>query len=202
MKPYNFTDVEIAVSAILLIFSGVIGSIIFSLLLKKTSNYRMVLSCLLGGTICAITCFPINILFGNWKIVTIIAFTVLGFFMTPIIPVSYDLGCELAFPMGEAQVTGFLNGAALLWAFLIGLIMSLIIGYGDSHKSLFWILGLFVLIMSGALLLKTVKLNLKRKDFETNKLETTMTPVEVEMTAQQDKAEENQSKIVDFVEVD
>lgn len=32
----------------------------------------------------------------------------MGATLTPLIPLSFDFGCEIVFPVGEAQVTGIL----------------------------------------------------------------------------------------------
>jgi FLVCR family feline leukemia virus subgroup C receptor-related protein len=132
IKPYGYTDIEIAVNAVVLMGAGVIGSIIFSLYIKKTFNYRMVIRIIAIGSILlmGLLCFWLNTY--NDKVVTTILIAIMGFIITPIIPICYDLGSELAFPMGEAQVTGLLNGAGMLWAFIVNSILSCIFGYGTK----------------------------------------------------------------------
>jgi hypothetical protein len=38
----------------------------------------------------------------------ILSILLLGSGLTPLLPLSFDFGCEIVFPVGEAQVTGVL----------------------------------------------------------------------------------------------
>ena len=42
-KPYGFTDIQIGICAITMLAKGVAGSILFSIYLKKTGNYKKAL---------------------------------------------------------------------------------------------------------------------------------------------------------------
>jgi hypothetical protein len=44
-----------------------------------------------------------------------------GFFVLPVVPVSLQLGCEIAFPTKEATVAGLLLAGAQVLGFAIGL---------------------------------------------------------------------------------
>ena len=44
----------------------------------------------------------------NNFIVLLILAIMMGVSLTPLIPLSFDFGCEIVFPVGEAQVTGIL----------------------------------------------------------------------------------------------
>lgn len=79
---------------------GVIGSIVWSMYLKKTTNYKFTIRALpmLSVTVMTMICIALNI---NASIVIIFLLGgLIGFSVTPIIPISYDLGCELSFPIG------------------------------------------------------------------------------------------------------
>ena len=107
---------------------GVIGSIVFSLYIKKTKNYRKAISRI---TIYSLIIMIVNMLWLNLvgKLAGTIVLTILlGFMFTPLVPVSYDLGCELAFPIGEAQVIGILNGGAMILTFFMTSIISSSLG--------------------------------------------------------------------------
>ena len=118
-----------------LIFFGVAGSIYFSYYLKKTRNY--------GSAIKKITITSLILMIANtvWlnsigKLAgTVFLVIFLGFMFTPLVPVSYDFGCELAFPIGEAQVIGILNGGAMILTFVLTLILSSAIGFGSKGQS-------------------------------------------------------------------
>ena len=80
-------------------------------------------------------------------------------------PVCYELGCELAFPMGEATVTGLLNGGALLWTFLASAFATSVVGYSSAKSSelIMIIFNIFVGLASLSFLF--VKVELKRKKY-------------------------------------
>jgi len=130
IKTYGYTDIQIAVNAVMLMIIGTIGAIVFSLYIKKTSNYKITTRIIAIGSpvMLIILCGWLNLV--NVKFLTTLIISVMGFLLTPVVPLSYDLGCELAFPMGEAQVTGLLNGGAMLWAFLSSSLITAVVGFG------------------------------------------------------------------------
>jgi predicted MFS family arabinose efflux permease len=93
VKPYGFEDVEIAVFGLCTIFSGVLGSILFSVYIKKTGNYYRTIRVMI---FCSLTFFILYTVVLNLSAVLgiiIVLVLCLGFVFTPIVPVSYDLGC-------------------------------------------------------------------------------------------------------------
>lgn len=165
IKPYEYTDVQIAVNGVLLMVIGTAGAILFSLYLKKTYNYKLALRVTSVGSfvMLLVLCMWLNT--ANVKAVTAIIIAIMGFVVTPTVPICYDLGCELSFPMGEAQVTGLLNGGALLWAFISSAFVSSVIGYGSTKSSFLIIIILSIFILLSAVLFFFVKIDLKRQDF-------------------------------------
>lgn len=72
---------------------GVIGSIVWSMYLKKTTNYKFTIRALplLSVSVMSMICIALN---NNASIVIIFLLGgLIGFSVTPIIPISYDLGC-------------------------------------------------------------------------------------------------------------
>jgi hypothetical protein len=51
-----------------------------------------------------------------WAIVIVVGFV--GFFFIPQLPIILELGCELAYPIGEASSSGFLLAGGQLLGFL------------------------------------------------------------------------------------
>lgn len=93
-------QIEIGVFGIGLIFSGVTGSILASLYVKKTLFYKRVLVGLcLMSLIFMVLETGILILIDS-TMITFIGICLIGFCATPILPITYDLGCEVAFPVG------------------------------------------------------------------------------------------------------
>lgn len=72
---------------------GVVGSILFSLFLKKTMNYRLTIRSI--PTISVVVMVAICIALAAHAPVALIFILGggVGFSITPIIPISYDLGC-------------------------------------------------------------------------------------------------------------
>lgn len=80
-------------AAIMLILFGTVGAVLGSFYLKKTSAYRRLFRfCCLGAL------SMIVVLFLQLMIIDVVPLVqinvgVLGFFLTPIIPTSYEIGC-------------------------------------------------------------------------------------------------------------
>ena len=50
--------------------------------------------------------------------VILVTISLLGFFLIPQVPIFLELGCELAFPIGEASSSGFLLAGGQLTGFV------------------------------------------------------------------------------------
>lgn len=150
---------------------GVAGSIVFSIYLKKTGNYRRALRIIVVLSFSIIVALEVWLSLSAALGITIIIIGFVGFCCTPIIMLCYDLGCELAFPMGEAQVTGILNGASLFFTFLTTLIISSAIGFGKKTDTTIVMFTFMAFILAGCILFFRVKIILKRKNLESGKLD-------------------------------
>jgi FLVCR family feline leukemia virus subgroup C receptor-related protein len=98
--------------------------------------------------------------------ITMIIVGVIGFFVVPVVPTSYEIGCEVAFPIGEAQVTGILNGGAQIWAFIMDSLLTAIIGFGTVGRTVGFMIVLIIFLVMGAFLYMKTEIVLKRKEFE------------------------------------
>jgi len=74
----------------------------------------------------------VNVMLNTFPTVlfAILCMSAMGFLVTPILPLTYDLGCELVFPVGEALVTGILNGGGMIFSFAMIGIIQLVFGMG------------------------------------------------------------------------
>ena len=72
---------------------GTVGAILFSLYIKKTYNYKLALKITSFGSfiVLLILCFWLNT--ANVKAITAIIISIMGFIVTPTVPICYDLGC-------------------------------------------------------------------------------------------------------------
>lgn len=114
IKLYGYEDLEIAIDGLFMIFFGIIGAFLFIIYIRKTLLYKISLgfTCLGSAFFLGILCLWLNSF--NGKAITTILLSLLSLIAAPIIPICYDLGCELTFPMGETLATVIVNGTALL----------------------------------------------------------------------------------------
>jgi sugar phosphate permease len=166
IKPYGYSDIEIAVNAVLLMAMGTVGAILVSLYIKKTHNYQRALRGSAIGSAVMLIILSVWLNTANKKVMTTIIISLMGCAVTPLVPICYELGCELSFPMGEAMVTGLLNGGALLWAFLSSAFVSAVFGYENAKSSLVIMIILSIFVVLAALSFFLVKMDLKRRAYE------------------------------------
>lgn len=145
---------------------GTLGAIAFSVYIKRTYNFSLALRviAMASGIVLMLLCLWLDTI--NGKVGTSVIISLLGFVLTPLVPLCYDLGCELAFPLGEAQVTGLLNGGALLWAFIASGLVASTVGFSSGRSSLMTMIILSFFVLSGAILFFMVKVVLKRHEYE------------------------------------
>ena len=166
-KSYNFEDVQIAIFGVCLLVSGVIGSIVYTIYIKKTTKYKNAIIC---ATALAIVFMLTNGLLMNMvpeqKILISFLILGMGFNLVPMVPISYDLGCELTFPVGEAQVVGMITGISMLYTVVLTLTISSGVGFGTTKQSGICMIVYVILFIIGALLYWTVDIKLLRRDHE------------------------------------
>jgi len=150
----------------MLMVFGAVGAICFSFYIKKTFNYSTAIKVIAVGSTLLLIFLCVWLNTTNGKILTTVIISMMGFIVTPLIPLCYDLGCELSFPLGEAQVTGLLNGGAMIWAFIASTFVSTIFGYGTKGSSLTTMGALSMFILGGSILFFCIHMNLKRQSFE------------------------------------
>jgi FLVCR family MFS transporter 7 len=93
LKPYGYTDIQITICAILLIIFGVIGAILASLYIKKTGAYKRVITITTIGVCLSLLGAFISLAFIKIVAIISIMFVLIGFFLTPIVPITYQIGC-------------------------------------------------------------------------------------------------------------
>lgn len=164
MKPYNFTNVELSLFAIILLISGVLGAVCWTFYLKKTLNYQRTIRVIPTLSVIAMIIICIILNTNPLIVLTFIFGSIVGFSVTPLMPISYDLGCQLCFPMGEAQVTGLLNGGAMILTFFLSLLMESAIKLQNKSQSLIAFIIYIILVFCGAVAFYFVKIDLKRRN--------------------------------------
>lgn len=166
IKPFGFTDIIISLSAVGLIIFGTVGAVLGSIFIKRTRQYKILITVTTFAACGTLIALILQLFIIPVPGITIVIVAVIGFFVVPVVPTSYEIGCEVAFPIGEAQVTGLLNGGALIWAFIVDSLLTVIIGFGTVGKTVGFIITLIVFLVVGGFLYFKTAINLKRKEFE------------------------------------
>lgn len=86
----------------------------------------------------------------------------LGFFTFPILPLSYELGCEISYPIGESFSTGILGTSQTISSFIMILIYSIIFTSNSSFISYLTIFIFIGMIAFSFIIMIFVKEELKR----------------------------------------
>lgn len=93
IKPYGYSDFVIAINGVMLLLFGTIAAVVFSFYIKKTYNYKRVLKVVSRGSALLLLILCIWLNSANAKIITTLIITLMGAFITPTVPICYDLGC-------------------------------------------------------------------------------------------------------------
>ena len=165
-KPFSFTDMQIAILGAVVIASGLIGAVGFSCYISRSNKFAAVLKSLSIVSIMLLSTGLVGLKFGFpfWSFIVI--FSLLGILVTPLYALSYDLGCETSFPVGEAQVTGILNAGGNIFAFMLILIIQTSIGFGTAEQSITSFIVLLSIAIVGTVCFIFVKNILLRMEAE------------------------------------
>jgi drug/metabolite transporter (DMT)-like permease len=98
---YGFGNTQIALFGVCLLVSGVLGSVAYTIYIKKTIKYKtaIVCACVLSFVFIIINALLMNFV-SQQNILISMMILGMGFNFVPLVPISYDLGCELTFPVG------------------------------------------------------------------------------------------------------
>ena len=89
IKPFGVTDLDISIAAIFLILFGTVGAILSSIYLKKTRKYRRVFIFCCLGSLLSISTLVLQLILLKSPLLMKLNVGLLGFFITPIVPMSY-----------------------------------------------------------------------------------------------------------------
>eukprot|EP01101_Sappina_pedata_P012052 TRINITY_DN8216_c0_g1_i1.p2 TRINITY_DN8216_c0_g1~~TRINITY_DN8216_c0_g1_i1.p2 ORF type:complete len:734 (-),score=126.68 TRINITY_DN8216_c0_g1_i1:14-2215(-) len=104
---FGYTDSESGNMGAIVICMGIVGSGILGAIVEKTHLFKTVLLIsTLGGTL-ALLWLRFELVFNNFGMLCV-ACSFLGFLMTPILPLCFELVCETTFPIREAVPSGIL----------------------------------------------------------------------------------------------
>jgi hypothetical protein len=72
---------------------GVAGAIVWSLYLQKTTNYKFTIRAITVMTVLVMIAINVVLNIHAYKAIVFIFGGIAGFSVTPLVPISYDLGC-------------------------------------------------------------------------------------------------------------
>lgn len=108
IHPFGFNSFDTSLFGGVLIVFGLVGSFVASVYVAKTGLYKFSLGICCLGFACSIMMIGFC-LFSEETLIMFIPVMFLGFFGFPLVPLGYEMGCELCFPVGEAFSTGVLG---------------------------------------------------------------------------------------------
>jgi len=131
--PFGYTPTELAIIGLILLVSGVVGSILVGIFVDRTAWYKRTMLSL--GTMVLITSLLVLLglqFFSQNKGLMIGCFALLGLFAIGYVPLSFSYGAEMTFPLQPALVNGTLTLLGSFTAFLLSLLASFIIKEGED----------------------------------------------------------------------
>lgn len=147
------------------ILSGVLGVMLFTGLQRRENRMRKyILACMVGTFACVIL-FLFSLL---TKSVVLVCLNSMAnsFFLIPLIPIMLELGCELAYPVGEGAAVGFMIAGGNLGGFLIGFVMSLYVKGESVEQTVAGLATVLCVFIVGFGLVVLCKENKKRQRAE------------------------------------
>lgn len=112
LDPYGYTPDQVSVFGAALMVTGIISAGIFGAYVERTLKYRRVFwLCSIVGILTTVG-FPLALKFFTdsskyyWAYMVLVILQ--GFVFIPLQPLTVDYGSDIMFPIGEAQITGFM----------------------------------------------------------------------------------------------
>ncbi|KAF8763568.1 Feline leukemia virus subgroup C like protein [Argiope bruennichi] len=147
----------------LLVFAGMMGSLIIGALLDRTHKYKAISLVVFILSFVVMLAYTFLIKLEKFWI-QFVMFTLLGFIMTGYLPAGYDFGAEITYPVPEAMSASLLNASSQIFSIILTNIASpLLETYGDFASNSYFCVCLLV----GTTIMACIKCKLKRADAET-----------------------------------
>jgi len=132
--PFGYDDTQSGILGFLVVFCGIIGAGVESALVDYTRRYKLFIFCTLlcsTGSLVGLTLLLERVSF----IFLCFCCAALGFFMTPILPLTLELAVEVTYPVGEAMVTGLLMVSGQVVAIALVLLFDWLINQKQYHTT-------------------------------------------------------------------
>lgn len=114
----NYGDSTTVLVGTLMVIVGIFGAFIFGILGDKLKKYKLLLVICVVGTFISMILWTFTFKEDNTVIICI-GSSLLGFFMTALLPISMDIAVEITFPLPEAIVSNVLMASAQVFGIIL-----------------------------------------------------------------------------------
>ncbi|XP_054710636.1 feline leukemia virus subgroup C receptor-related protein 1-like isoform X2 [Uloborus diversus] len=150
----------------LMVFAGMIGSVLLGAILDKTHKFKEISLICFGLSFLLLVGYTGVIQIDNFIWVQFLFFTLLGFIMTGYLPVGFDFGAEITYPVPEAMSGSLLNASTQLFSIILTIIASTLLQkYGDLTSNIFLCANIFLALLITA----CIRCELKRANADGGK---------------------------------
>jgi predicted MFS family arabinose efflux permease len=136
IAPSGYTSNHAGIFGAILIVSGLLNSFIVGFIMDKTHAYQSILKILVIGA-CASAIFFILILRPNELYPLALSISFMGFFILPLLPVSFECAVECTYPIRSEWSTGLLmcvgNSLGVIFSFISQYLLTLPSTYKLGH---------------------------------------------------------------------
>ncbi|KAJ8682012.1 hypothetical protein QAD02_017804, partial [Eretmocerus hayati] len=146
---------------LLIVVTGMIGSVVFGIVLDKTHKFKEIAVIVYSSTFCGQIVFAVAMLM-EIKWMVYVTSILLGFFMSGYLALGYELAAEYTYPESEVLSAGILNIANNAYGIILVLILSPIMQYCNSDAPVH--IGLCLALFLGLLLTIFTKDEQRRQD--------------------------------------
>jgi FLVCR family MFS transporter 7 len=108
IEPFGYSDVDSSILGSVLVAVGIAGSMGFSKVVERKQNYKQMLILCCVGSFISIAWIGVTLHFGMNMLLMAIGICTVGVSFLATWPLTFELACELAFPVGEAATIGLM----------------------------------------------------------------------------------------------
>ncbi|KAG9509333.1 putative MFS-type transporter C09D4.1 [Fragariocoptes setiger] len=145
---------------LIIVISGMVGSMICGLILDKTHAFKAVTFIIYVFSLLSMALFALVVMlpYSVWPLYLVSG--ILGFFMTGYLPLGFEFAAEITYPHSENTTAGLLNLSAQVFGIALTFISSKVV---DVHGSLTANVFLCSALVVGLVMTACIKAELKRQ---------------------------------------
>ncbi|KAL4439315.1 hypothetical protein ABPG74_016978 [Tetrahymena malaccensis] len=194
IAPFGHTALDASLLSVFSTAFGFFGSIAGAIVLKITRKYKPIMFI---GTLVASIMLLVNLALltqdgAGFKWTAFIVSGLSAFFCYPVFSTVLEFGCEIAFPVGEASIAGYLLAGSQIFGFFLGLIMTEVIDGVSKERS--YIGGIVYL---GLVFLSLIPLSFTKQDLRRSQKEIEGTLINNPIPSEELEKEIKENYVVD-----